>query len=187
MKALIGVLLMVAALLAAAPSAGAAVCSDYASQAEAQAAADTRDGDGDGIYCEELPCPCAGPTSASDNKPAQPTRSECVRTRRVVRVAISRTRYPAVLAHIRQAVREGWPRVLRINRPGADARRERALAGIPTRPGMDRDEWPMAFARKTWRAHVAYVPSDQNRGAGASIGLKLRRYCNGVRFKVIGY
>jgi len=187
MRTLIVLIAATAALLVASPAASAAVCADYATQAEAQAAADTRDGDGDGVYCEELPCPCAGPTSAPERKPTKPAESECVRTRRVVKVAISRTKYPAVLAHIRKAVRQGWPRVLRINRPGADARRDRALAGIPTRPGMDRDEWPMAFARKTWPAHVAYVPSGQNRGAGASIGIKLRRYCNGVRFKVIGY
>jgi hypothetical protein len=30
---------------------GAATCSDYPNQAAAQEAADTRDGDGDGIYC----------------------------------------------------------------------------------------------------------------------------------------
>ena len=29
----------------------AATCDDYSTQAEAQRAADTRDGDGDGIYC----------------------------------------------------------------------------------------------------------------------------------------
>lgn len=29
----------------------AATCSDYTNQAEAQRAADTRDADGDGIYC----------------------------------------------------------------------------------------------------------------------------------------
>jgi hypothetical protein len=52
---------------------------------------------------------------------------------------------------------------------------------------MDRDEWPMAFARRGWRADVAYVPAAQNRGAGSSIALKLRRYCDGVRFRVIGY
>lgn len=37
----------------------AATCSDYSNQAAAQRAADTRDADGDGIYCESLPCPCS--------------------------------------------------------------------------------------------------------------------------------
>jgi hypothetical protein len=79
--------------------------------------------------------------------------------------------------------------VLSINRAGADERRDRLLdeGRYPTRPGMDGDEWPMAFARRSWRAHVAYVPSGQNRGAGASVGFKLRRYCDGTRFRVIGY
>jgi len=50
-----------AGLLAPAPS-QAATCSDYSNQAAAQHAADTRDADGDGVYCESLPCPCAGAT-----------------------------------------------------------------------------------------------------------------------------
>lgn len=33
------------------PARGAATCSDYENQAEAQRRADTRDADGDGIYC----------------------------------------------------------------------------------------------------------------------------------------
>ena len=37
----------------------AATCSDYPNQKAAQEAADTRDGDGDGIYCDDLPCPCS--------------------------------------------------------------------------------------------------------------------------------
>jgi hypothetical protein len=37
-----------------------ATCADYSNQAAAQRAADTRDADGDGIYCESLPCPCLG-------------------------------------------------------------------------------------------------------------------------------
>ncbi len=111
----------------------------------------------------------------------------CERTDRVVEIGISATRYPRVLAHIDAAVRAGWPRVLRIRRDGADTRRARLLRGIPTRRGYDRDEWPMAMARSGWRAHVAYVPSGENRGAGASVGLKLRRWCDGVRFTVVGY
>jgi micrococcal nuclease len=42
-------------------SAAGATCSDHSNQADAQRAADTRDADGDGVYCETLPCPCLGP------------------------------------------------------------------------------------------------------------------------------
>jgi endonuclease YncB( thermonuclease family) len=53
---------VVLALCVAAPTAAeGAVCSDYANQRDAQQAADTRDADGDGIYCETLPCPCLKP------------------------------------------------------------------------------------------------------------------------------
>lgn len=39
----------------------ATVCGDFANQAAAQRAHDTRDADGDGIFCETLPCPCLKP------------------------------------------------------------------------------------------------------------------------------
>lgn len=51
----------VIAALAWPAGAQAATCSDYSNQADAQRAADTRDADGDGIYCEALPCPCLKP------------------------------------------------------------------------------------------------------------------------------
>ena len=41
----------------------AATCSDFPNQAAAQKAHNTRDADGDGIYCEDLPCPCSKPSS----------------------------------------------------------------------------------------------------------------------------
>lgn len=59
------VLALVASLLTssahARPLAGsvahaAAVCADFPNQAAAQRAANTVDADGDGIYCESLPC-----------------------------------------------------------------------------------------------------------------------------------
>ncbi|HET6548308.1 MAG TPA: thermonuclease family protein [Solirubrobacter sp.] len=59
-----GVLALVlgALVTAAAPAtARAATCGDHPDQASAQRAKDTRDGDGDGIYCESLPCPCLAP------------------------------------------------------------------------------------------------------------------------------
>src|SRR3954451_24889226 len=52
------------------PIASAATCSDYANQAAAQRAHDTRDADGDGIYCESLPCPCARGTGGGATSPA---------------------------------------------------------------------------------------------------------------------
>ena len=54
--------LVLVALGAAAPAASvaqAATCAEFTNQADAQAAANTRDPDGDGIYCESLPCPCS--------------------------------------------------------------------------------------------------------------------------------
>ena len=65
-----GLALTIALVFALAPGAAtakppiaraAAVCADYSNQAAAQRAADTRDSDGDGVYCEDLPCPCLKP------------------------------------------------------------------------------------------------------------------------------
>jgi hypothetical protein len=63
---LLGVLICSGTPAQAAPVAhAAATCSDYSNQADAQRAADTRDADGDGIYCESLPCPCLKPGGGS--------------------------------------------------------------------------------------------------------------------------
>src|SRR4051812_26647414 len=65
-------LVVVAALayvgLVAPPAARAATCADYANQAAAQRAADTRDADGDAIYGEapSVPVPEAGARRADD-------------------------------------------------------------------------------------------------------------------------
>ena len=49
-----------AAVLVTMPSSAFAVtCADFSTQAAAQFAGNTRDGDGDGIFCEALPCPCS--------------------------------------------------------------------------------------------------------------------------------
>jgi hypothetical protein len=48
----------------------AATCSDFPNQAAAQRAHNTRDADGDGIYCENLPCPCSTASGSSGSAPA---------------------------------------------------------------------------------------------------------------------
>ena len=77
-------------MLAWPAGAQAATCSDYSNQADAQRAADTRDADGDGIYCETLPCPCLGagggggggsPTPAPRPKPKPKKRAQVISAR----------------------------------------------------------------------------------------------------------
>jgi hypothetical protein len=185
------------------PAASAATCADYTSQADAQRAKDTRDADGDGIYCESLPCPCLKPGDSGGGggspTPAPKPKSSCVRPQGVLRLAFSRSKYPNIRRHFIAAVKKGWPRVMVLNRNGADDRRDRLLEGFPTRPGFDRDEYPAAVGRGKpngdmrglvrginpmgWMADVAYVPSRENRSHGSSLGAKLRGFCDGTRFQ----
>src|SRR4051794_5952995 len=68
-------LLACAALLASAAPAHAKTCADYPNQAAAQVAHDTRDADGDGIFCEALPCPCLKPGDPGAPTPVPPPPS----------------------------------------------------------------------------------------------------------------
>lgn len=178
----------------------ASTCADYSTQAEAQRAADTRDADGDGIYCESLPCPCSTGRQGSDHPPPEgESKTRCIRPKAVQEIAFSRTRYRHIRRHYLSAVRKGWPRILIVNRPGAPARRERLLQDVATRAGYDRDEYPPAVGRgrgpgltrgshpKGWLADVAYVGSHENRSHGTRLGIKLRRFCNTTRFRYVFY
>ena len=42
-------------------------------------------------------------------------------------------------------------------------------------------------APRGWEADVAYVPSAENRSHGSRLGIKLRRFCNGTKFKYVFY
>jgi hypothetical protein len=60
----------------------AATCSDYSNQRDAQRNKDTRDADGNGIYCESLPCPCLKPGSGGGGGGAgteEPHQLRCTR------------------------------------------------------------------------------------------------------------
>jgi hypothetical protein len=132
--------------------------------------------------------------------PAGPTRTgadvtQCAEPIGVQRIVFSARKYPNVRRHFRGALRRGWPRRLIVNRRAADARRERALRDVPIREGYDRDEYPPAVGRgrgpglergrnpRGWKADVRYVPSDENRSHGASLGNQLEPFCNGTRFR----
>ena len=48
--------------------------------------------------------------------------------------------------------------------------------------GLERGSNP-----RGWMADVAYVPSHENRSHGSVLGIKLRRFCDGTRFRYVFY
>lgn len=119
-----------------------------------------------------------------------------MRTSKVFELYFSKTKYPNIRAHFQAAVAQRWPQILVVNRPYADARRDRLLQDYDTRKGFDRDEYPPAIGRgkyrkslmrgtnpRGWMAHVQHVPSAENRSHGSTMGIKLRRFCNGQKFR----
>src|SRR5258707_2541756 len=118
MRSLLLAVLSVMAVAAMPARAQAATCADYSNQAAAQQAADTRDGDGDGVYCESLPCPCLKPGSPSTPAPA-PTSTDkpsCTRPKGVQPISFSATKYPNIKRHTERAIAKGWPSILLLNR-----------------------------------------------------------------------
>ena len=204
--ATVGIIATLASLALLPAPASAATCADYSNQAAAQRAADTRDADGDGIYCESLPCPCAtgggggGGGGGNTPAPAPAPGPTCARPPGVQRLVFSRVKYPNIRRHYRRAVAKGWPRILVLNRKGADARRNRLMdeTDLEPRDGYDRDEYPPAVGRgrgsrgltrginpRGWMADLAYVGSRENRSHGSALGAKLRGLCNGTRFRYV--
>ena len=175
-----------------AQSAGDVDCSDLANQAAAQSyfvshggpSSDPSglDADDDGVACESLPCPCSTGTGGGGGG-AKPGSPHCRRPDHDIRITFSKSDYPNIISHIKYSWRVGYAKRLVIWRKGADQRRDQLLQGIPTKPGSDRDEAPATVLRKTVQADVRYVPSSENRSAGASLGSQISGYCNGVHVR----
>lgn len=90
--------------------------------------------------------------------------------------------YPETALHILGAIEQGYADVCTIDRSGADENRKESLAGIDTRDGYDRDEWPMAMCEEGGKgASVAYVESSDNRGSGSWVGHQLSAYEDGEK------
>lgn len=91
-------------------------------------------------------------------------------------------RFPETGAHIRDAIAAGESSVCTIDRKQADARRDQSLKGYPTKPGYDRDEWPMAMCKEGGTgADIRYISPSDNRGAGSWVGNQLEAYPDGTR------
>ncbi|WP_025684443.1 NucA/NucB deoxyribonuclease domain-containing protein [Paenibacillus maysiensis] len=95
-------------------------------------------------------------------------------------------RYPETAHHIKEAIRAGKSPVCTIDREGADQNRKQSLAGIPTRKGYDRDEWPMAMCTEGGKgANVKYIAPKDNRGAGSWVSHQLDEYKDGTRVQFV--
>lgn len=148
----------------------------------------------------EPPVAPESPTPATEPAPSVRKSARCARTSKVQPIGFSATKYPTIRSHYEAAVANGWPRVLVLNRKGAAARRTKLLRDIPTMAGADRDEYPPTVGRGRgssmlrrgvapigWLADVAYVPSSENRSHGSTMGAKLRRFCDGQKFRYVFY
>lgn len=99
---------------------------------------------------------------------------------------ISRADYPETAAHIEEAIAQGHPGILTIDRRAAPGNRTKSLKNHPTRPNADRDEWPLAMSKEGGTgAHIKYIDPSDNSGAGSSIGHALRPYKDGKRVKFV--
>lgn len=98
-------------------------------------------------------------------------------------VQFPKERYPETGSHIQEAIRKGHSDVCTIDRNGADARRQESLKGIPTKPGFDRDEWPMAVCLEGGKgASVQYVSPSDNRGQAHGSGIKSASFLMGKEY-----
>ncbi len=106
----------------------------------------------------------------------------------VVEVELSRSKYPESAKHIEDAIANGQPEILTIDRGAAKANRRASLKGKEKVQGMDLDEYPPAMSREGGAGSSVrpILPSD-NRGSGSVMGNRLRAYADGTkyRFKIV--
>lgn len=106
----------------------------------------------------------------------------CILVHNDCTVTVSKSRYPESAKHIEDAIADGQPKVLTIDRKGASSRRYYALKGKSKVTGCDLDEYPPAmFAEGGKNSDVRAIPSSDNRGSGSYIGNSLRGQPDGAK------
>jgi hypothetical protein len=125
----------------------------------------------------------AGSLVGSD-EPASTAAKAC--PGKVAVIEMPRSKYPNIVDHIEDSWAKGYPRVLRVNRKGAEQRRDKLLDWYedrypqPKGDGLDLDEEPAAALRRSWRASVRPIAQRENRGAGGKLGAELRGVPDGA-------
>lgn len=118
--------------------------------------------------------------------PDQPAPNAALDGKYDVKLAFPADRYPETADHIHDAIANGESAICTIDRDEAKSHREASLAGIPTKKGYDRDEWPMAMCAEGGAgADIRYVTPSDNRGAGSWIGNQLDELADGTRVLIV--
>lgn len=129
--------------------------------------------------CSELDSTTSSP---QEKAPQQEAPQENTSTDYDVKIDFPEDRYPLTAKHIKDAIAAGEDKICTIDREGAEENRKLSLKGIPTKPGYDRDEWPMAMCEEGGEgADIEYIPPSDNRGAGSWVGNQLDQYEDGTR------
>lgn len=102
-----------------------------------------------------------------------------------VEIVIPRSKYPETAQHVEDAVKNGHPDKLTVDRSKAKANRKESLKDIPKVKAKDLDEYPPAMFREGGAgASVRPVAPSDNRGSGSWMGHKLRAFPNGTRVRI---
>ena len=102
-----------------------------------------------------------------------------------VEVVIPRSRYPETAQHVEDAIENGHPDTLTVDRSKAKTNRRKSLKAIPKVKNKDLDEYPPAmFKEGGTGASVRPISSSDNRGAGSWMGHKLRAFPDGTRVRI---
>ena len=101
-------------------------------------------------------------------------------------VTISKKKYGEAADHIDDAIRDGHPDILTIDRVNTNSNRSLSLKGYDKVKGKDLDEYPPAmFKEGGSNASVRAIDPAANRGAGACIGNACRGLDNGDKIKIV--
>ena len=122
----------------------------------------------------------------SENSSEQGTSQQPAPAETPKKVYIDPNKYPAAAGHAEDAQKAGQPDVVTVQTPGASGRRAAATSGTSTQAGTDRDEYPPAVTAEGGKgASVRNIPSQDNRGAGASVGQQIRDVPNGGKIQIV--